>query len=246
MPGQRGQATVVTFTLLRRGASYRNEVGLFLVDDASGRVSTLRPGDLGYAVAALGRRMVLFDRGQKRGATKEIVLPAGSFFGTYLIANSTSGSLPRRNPSNRPAGRHLPISPSGRPILTAIPHVLRRPSENILRMEDQWGGGDRDHDDAVIRLRFHAQASDDTPPPAPTGLDLVASSDTGRSDHDDITSDRTPTLRANAEAGALVRFYVDGSLAGEARANSPWSGRAARWAMASIASPPRRRTRPAT
>ena len=64
-------------------------------------------------------------------------------------------------------------------------------------------------------------ASDHTPPPAPTGLDLVASSDTGRSDHDDITSDQTPTLRADAEAGTLVRFYVDGSLAGSARANSP-------------------------
>ena len=88
-------------------------------------------------------------------------------------------------------------------------------------MEDQWRGGDRDHDDAVIRVKFHAEAPDQTPPLIPTGLDLVASSDTGRSDHDDITSDQTPTLRADAEAGTLVRFYVDGSFAGSVRANSP-------------------------
>src|SRR5262249_10161071 len=81
--------------------------------------------------------------------------------------------------------------------------------------------GDRHHDDVVIGLTFRAGASDTTPPPPPTGPALVASSDTGRSDRDDITNDQTPTIRADAEAGTLVRFYVDGRPAGTIQANGP-------------------------
>jgi membrane-associated phospholipid phosphatase len=219
VPGPLGQAVVVTFTLMRRSSRSRSEVGLFLVDDLRGRVHDLRPGDRGYAVAALSRRMILFDRGQERGATKEIVLPAGSHFGAYLVKNNTSNRFLARNPTDRPGRRPLAFFsiPAANPDHYA--HVLRRPSENILRIEDQWGGGDRDHNDALIRFSFHPTATDDTPPAAPTGLDLVASSDTGRSDHDDITNDRTPTIRANVEPGALVRFYADGLFAGEALAN---------------------------
>src|SRR5947207_2587723 len=82
--------TIATFTLMRREARNRNEVGLYLVDDASGRIGELLPGDHGYAESALGRRLVLFNHGQNTGATTQLVLPGGSFFGTYLIANSTA------------------------------------------------------------------------------------------------------------------------------------------------------------
>ena len=120
VPGQQGQATVVTFTLMRRSASYRSEVGLFRVNDARGRIDTLRPGDRGYAVAALGRHMIVFDRGQKRGAIRQIVLPVGSVFGTYLVANSISDRVLRGTPAIGPADRRSPIFPSGRPTPTAI------------------------------------------------------------------------------------------------------------------------------
>src|SRR5262249_23755927 len=53
VPGAPGQVVQATFTLTRRRADYRNEVGLFLVDDAAGRVGPLSPGDPGYAAAAL-------------------------------------------------------------------------------------------------------------------------------------------------------------------------------------------------
>lgn len=44
-------------------------------------------------------------------------------------------------------------------------------------------------------------------------LDLVASSDSGRSDTDNITNDNTPTVVGEADPGILVRLYVDGVLA---------------------------------
>lgn len=47
VPGQPGQDVPATFTLVEREARYRNEVGLFPVDAADGRIGALRPGDRG-------------------------------------------------------------------------------------------------------------------------------------------------------------------------------------------------------
>ena len=52
-------------------------------------------------------------------------------------------------------------------------------------------------------------------------IDLLASSDSGQSDTDNVTSDTTPTLSVSAETGDLVRLFVDGQLLGEQTATSP-------------------------
>ena len=68
---------------------------------------------------------------------------------------------------------------------------------------------------------------DTAAPAAPTGLDLIASSDTGTSSSDDITSDDTPTITGSAESGSLVTLYdTDGTtVLGTATANGSgnWS-----------------------
>ena len=68
---------------------------------------------------------------------------------------------------------------------------------------------------------------DTVSPAAPTGLDLIASSDTGTSSSDDITSDDTPTITGSAESGSLVTLYdTDGTtVLGTATANGSgnWS-----------------------
>src|SRR5262245_23350265 len=53
VPGALSQAVIATFKLSKRQALYRSEIGIFLVDDASGRIGALTPGDNGYAAAAL-------------------------------------------------------------------------------------------------------------------------------------------------------------------------------------------------
>jgi hypothetical protein len=66
---------------------------------------------------------------------------------------------------------------------------------------------------------------DTTPPPAPTKPDLLASSDTGRSDSDDVTRKTRPVFVGTGEAGATVTLY-DGSKAigsAEADASGAWS-----------------------
>ena len=72
---------------------------------------------------------------------------------------------------------------------------------------------------------FTAAPADTTPPGAPTNLDLVASSDSGVSDSDDVTNDDTPTVSGKAEAGSHVELYDGTNLVGSATADSDgdWS-----------------------
>lgn len=59
----------------------------------------------------------------------------------------------------------------------------------------------------------------------PTGLDLAAASDTGRSATDNVTVTRTPTVSGKAEAGNTIRLYDGTTLVGTTTANGAgiWS-----------------------
>jgi hypothetical protein len=82
VPGLPGSTINATFTLTKRDTRLHDEFGLFLVDDPSGRIGKLRPGDHGYTAAALKRRQVVFARSQKAGAKISLQLPTGRYFGT--------------------------------------------------------------------------------------------------------------------------------------------------------------------
>src|SRR5262249_24438357 len=107
--GLAGQVMRVRFTWTASDAAFRNELGLNAVDDASGSIGTLRPGDHGYAAAALARarRRVVFASGERVGATRSLELPAGQLFGLYLVQNGTSGQFMNGNPSN--SLQHRPV-----------------------------------------------------------------------------------------------------------------------------------------
>ncbi|MGQ3354239.1 MAG: Ig-like domain-containing protein [Phreatobacter sp.] len=59
----------------------------------------------------------------------------------------------------------------------------------------------------------------------PRTIDLLAASDTGISDTDNFTADRTPVFTGTAEAGARVELFIDGVNAGTvtADASGVWS-----------------------
>ncbi|MFN5291255.1 MAG: Ig-like domain-containing protein, partial [Planctomycetia bacterium] len=66
---------------------------------------------------------------------------------------------------------------------------------------------------------------DSTPPAVPQVPDLVASSDTGASNSDNITGDNTPTFAGFGTPGDTINIYVDGVLAGSTTVdvNGNWS-----------------------
>lgn len=224
VPGEADSTTTLTFLLAERDSAYRNEVGLFLVDDASGRIGRLRPGSPNYARAALARRIVLFTPGQKAGASTDVSLPGGSHFGTYLVANSSS----ERWLARKGARGHVYFS-FQKANANRYAHV-RATTPNTLGFEDLWRGGDRDHNDAVIRVKAAAVDPVATPAvvlarPTPgllTNRDVTvegAGSDPlGRLDHVTLRLDSGPgrpaPLDASGRFSMPLGLRLDGSADG--------------------------------
>jgi VCBS repeat-containing protein len=154
--GAAGQAMKVKFDWTTRAAGFDNEIGIFRVDDASGRVGTLRPGDDGYAKAALaaGRSQVIFASGQGAGAKRELTLEGGALYGFYLIQNDTTAHFLASNPTDRVEGKPLAFFS----VATANPdgydhlHASVDAGGNAkLSWEDLTDGGDQDFDDVVMK-----------------------------------------------------------------------------------------------
>lgn len=255
VPGAPGQPMAVSFTLTTREAAYRNEVGLFRVDDASGRIGGLYPGDPGYAAAALSgaRRRTLFTRDHEAGTVARVELPGASYFGTYLIQDNAIGPFLARNPGNRPSRGPRAFFSVAAANPDGYAHA-RRPGPGVLAMEDQWRGGDRDHDDAVIQMLVTPHSppgiapaippdvpgaplpiippveGPDTRPPVVT----ILTPSSGLRTRTDVTvsgtarDDRSAirTLQARIDAGAFFEVAVDAAGRFRFDANLPRDGSA--------------------
>src|SRR5690349_21307667 len=64
VPGAAQSQTTLTFSWTSREAVFNDEVGVYVVQDDSGRVGGLQPPDSGYAQAVLSNAQVLFSSGQ--------------------------------------------------------------------------------------------------------------------------------------------------------------------------------------
>jgi len=237
VPGQPGETIKATFALQDRNAAFRNEFGLFLVDDASGKIGKLKPGDRGYARAALKNRITVFTRDQNAWAITNITLPGGRYFGTYLIQNSTAAKFLARNPLNQ-----CDKLPKAFFSFTAanpdhFTHV-KAPVPNVQAWEDMTHGGDRDYNDAVVSTQFLIPASSllvsaglahDTAPNGQTNADgitsdptiagtvgtgnspikqLLASVDTANPTRlVDVTSDLSPSLAFKLDPARLGQIH---------------------------------------
>lgn len=150
VPGNPGQMVTVTFALDGRFALYRNEMGMFPVSDATGRIGALAPGSPGYIHLALtepGARVV-FRNTDPVGTVFSATLPAGSIYGLYLVANGTTRqALAHCGP--RP---HVYTS-----IQVANPdrfNHLRVVNGSVYFWEDLYGGGDSDFNDLITNVTY--------------------------------------------------------------------------------------------
>ncbi|SCY90200.1 Ig-like domain-containing protein [Microvirga guangxiensis] len=88
----------------------------------------------------------------------------------------------------------------------SLPVVLSGSSILQVRVVDAVGN--------IGAVHSRPYALDTAGPSAPSAPDLVASSDTGSSDSDNITGDTTPTFSGTAEVGATVILYSDNTVIG--------------------------------
>lgn len=217
VPGQAGQMVSTTAAVVENDAAYGNEFGIFPVDDADGRIGNLRPGDPGYAQAALSRtgRRTFFSGNQEVGQTQTVELPGGRYFGMYLVQNGTVAEFLAENPTNSVGDRPNVFFSFQAANPDGVDHV-RESAGHRFAWEDLTHGGDRDFNDLAVAFTFGTptgtgtgNGGNTTPPSQP---DLIAGSDTGTSQTDNVTSDATPTIEVAAPAGTTVRLLVNGEV----------------------------------
>jgi 3-phytase len=101
--------------LSQTSAAFNNLFGLYEVDDATGSVNGIKPGEAGYAKAALSKVMddfIVRVGGSTNGAASNLVVSGGKIYSPFVIANggNFSGNLQAAinaffaaNPNNSPA-----------------------------------------------------------------------------------------------------------------------------------------------
>ncbi len=165
--GAPGQTVRVELDWTLREAAYNNEVGIYRVSDADGRVGGLLPGTAGYAKAALaaGNAQVVFASGMGTGAHASVDLEGGALYAFYIIQNGKTSTFLSSNPDNKVDGRPLAFFS----IAAANPDKFDHAHAGIaaqtgllnLRWEDLTGGGDTDLNDVVLTVAGLASASDE-------------------------------------------------------------------------------------
>ncbi len=129
--------------VVNRDAAYANSFGFYTVDDATGRIDNLNPGDSGYAEAAIRERVDLSTG----------YLPGGNLLAPFLVADATPEEFLAKNPDNQ-MGKgpfayfaFLGANPDG------ADHV-NLSGDKTFGFEDAFGGGDGDHNDLVVQVKL--------------------------------------------------------------------------------------------
>jgi hypothetical protein len=158
VPGAATGAVRVRFAWVLRYARYNNEAGLMRVDDASGRIGGLSPGDPGYLRAALapGRWRRLFATGCRVPASRVLTFHGGEHFMVYIVQNGSTASVVSRLASHALRRRTIPVffmDDTSNPDHTD--HVRIRGMQGVYHLdwEDLLHGGDRDFNDVVLTIR---------------------------------------------------------------------------------------------
>ncbi|MUG92342.1 DUF4114 domain-containing protein [Scytonema sp. UIC 10036] len=131
-------------------AAYKNSVGFYTIDDESGRLGNLKPGDPGYVEAAFQRTIINLS-GDTTNVTGQF--NGDTLIAPYIIANGTIEQLRAQNPNN--------VLGTGTVAYFAFTEVnpdkvdhIRLLGDNKFGFEDIHNGGDRDYNDMVVQLNF--------------------------------------------------------------------------------------------
>ena len=163
VPGNGGALVDVTLRRLESDTQNRNEFGVFVVDDADGRVNGLLPGDVGYAMTALrAERVRAYDNA---GSEAVVQLQAGGYFGFYLIRNSTVPVWRSGNPTNTVGSAPIALFsfPEANPDRS---EQMLRPGRRRFAFNDDLRN-DRDFNDMVVSVDYADSRIPEPPTPQP-------------------------------------------------------------------------------
>jgi Bacterial protein of unknown function (DUF839)/Domain of unknown function (DUF4114) len=145
-------ATKIKFdTTVTSDAAYGNYGGFYEIDDATGRIGNLNPGDVGYAKAAIERAIT---KNFKTESTSTQI-DGGKLLAPYLIANGTAADFLSKNSTNAGGANEIHAYFN---YLGANPDKIQhmKATATGFACEDVFGGGDLDFNDYVIGSTFKA------------------------------------------------------------------------------------------
>jgi hypothetical protein len=148
---------------------------------------------------------MIFSGGMRPGAKRTVELPAGSFFGLYLVQNASTRQLLARNRANRLGGGPVAFFSFKGANPDGFGH-LRWLADGQFAFEDQTRGGDRDFNDLVGRFRFRPPRSEpEADAPVITARLANDTARGGTTNADGVTSD--PSVAGSvADASRITRF----------------------------------------
>lgn len=144
---------VASFTLYRE-ATFNNTVGLYRIDDISGTVNGIAPGQAGYAQAAISNRLsdVTLAVGNQQSTTVTSSLQGGALYAPFMVVNAGIDAFLNSNPSNSGGGVNAFFAfQAANP--DAQNHIVLLGS-NTFGFEDLVGGGDRDFNDMIFQVQI--------------------------------------------------------------------------------------------
>ncbi|MFM2305252.1 MAG: hypothetical protein RLZZ135_2665, partial [Cyanobacteriota bacterium] len=125
-----------------------NSIGFYRIDDATGKIGDLKPGDPGYVEAALKQSLVSINE----GADKAVTLASGALYAPYLIANGKIEDFLAKNPTNQSGD----LSPQAYFSFIGansdrVEHI-RALGDGKFGFEDTFGGGDLKFNDTILQV----------------------------------------------------------------------------------------------
>jgi uncharacterized repeat protein (TIGR01451 family) len=133
--------------IVNREAAYNNFVGFYKVDDETGRIGSLKPGDVGYAQSAVKGR-VGSDLSVANQGTANLTgnLQGGAIYAPFVIVNASAEQF-LNGQTDQAYFAYLGANTD------KVDHI-RLLGNNTFGFEDLRGGGDFDYNDMIIKASF--------------------------------------------------------------------------------------------
>ncbi len=189
-------------------------------------VDGIDPGSAGYSAAVAKRALSIFKCDQTAGARSEITVNAGQRLGLFLIQNGKTGTWQQQNPNNVVGQGPIAFFSFDAANPDKFDHVRATPFANnsqTFSWEDLLNGGDKDYNDAVIRVNLGRKdplrVTGTTSQTIPTTFNLESRAQTPRGEVGVIVTDD-----ASGKIGSLLPGqdgYVAAALANRQTLFSP-------------------------
>ena len=138
-------------------AAYTNNIGFYIVEDAIGTIkladgSTLKPGDVSYAVEAIKNALTNSLQAGKIDSKLGQDITGGRIYAPVVVAQGSLTDFISNNPTNGGGTNDIHAYFNYIPANADQVDHFKFLGNNTFGVEDTLGGGDRDFNDLVVSL----------------------------------------------------------------------------------------------